>query len=1000
MPRNEEKSGRYVAFISYSHRDRQMAIRIHRALERIAIPKDLFTGASDFLKSRTHLKPVFLDKDELPSASSLPGELKRSLAASEFLIVVCSPSAAFSKWVNEEISYFRSLGRADRILCVVVGGKPMRYSDEEQDGAFPPALFVDGGEDPIAADLTGDGASISREALRLGAGILGVAFDQLYQRDLKRRRRLYAGIAMGAIITAGVIVTQTVRIYQSAATIAVRTAESTSRESIVLAKQSDAAFQSEAYEKAAAIAIEGMPDANRGLDRPLVPEVQAALSRALWQMRDQVIVGRPGGALVIAPTQRGVIALHYLNERDFAVVAEDGTQLGLVEGRRASPTVIGAIDPTGHYVAMGAADGLVSIWEVSGKRVGVVQQHTEVIGSMEFSPDGSSLLVASRDGLIANWGLDGTPILQLRPDIGGQSAVFSSDGTQILTGANHRVDLWDKVGNRIWGLDFGNDVATSVDLHPSRGLAAIGLTDGTVRIWAVGAAEQQKIVTGQQYPVYVEFSPDGTLVLSRGVDGSTRVWDLYGNLKYSTKDISMAVRFDGDGSILSTSGPSRVPLSEHSIKRLGLSKDIRAYDISPDGARIVTASSSYSRLSLWTIDGEQLPLDDAQRDQMWSVRFDARGEDILTSEANGLATIWKPDGTAVDLQTGAKTVWYADFDPTGRYIVTLASEGTSQLWSRDGKLIRRLENTGYPVRSDGPPKSPVIVSYDMDRNWHKVSFNADGSLFVTITGDNVARLWDDKGDLKATLAGHGDRLWTASFVPDGSAIVTTAEDRTVRFWDLNGKQTKEIPLGQMVANEVQFTGSGTEALVRYDNSSLAKIDITNGTVRLITFPPGEAAMSAALAPDGRSLIVAMPQKVSAWDLDGNKLFEVTEGYDKIARARDGTFAIAVNGRGVAILPFPRLGQQLVDDARIRLTRCLSPEDRSANFLPPIADGQDPLTYCLADPGKLPKRIAYQSLDDRVGTMDKEFPERKEDRCSKPNVGAQIDTPFPESCASP
>ena len=61
------------------------------------------------------IAPIFRDRDELPSATDLGSLINAALASSECQIVICSPQAATSKWVNEEILAFKRLGREDRI---------------------------------------------------------------------------------------------------------------------------------------------------------------------------------------------------------------------------------------------------------------------------------------------------------------------------------------------------------------------------------------------------------------------------------------------------------------------------------------------------------------------------------------------------------------------------------------------------------------------------------------------------------------------------------------------------------------------------------------------------------------------------------------------------------------------------------------------------------------------------------------------------------------------
>ena len=176
---------RFKAFISYSHRDRAWSAWLQRALEAYRIPKRLVGSKSEFGPVPRRLTPVFRDREDLPSASDLSGKVKEALEASEALIVVCSPASAGSKWVNEEIRYFRSLGREDRIFALIVDGDPQ--PDDPGQQCFPSALTtgLDGTScEPLAADSRkwADGKLLAK--LKIVSGILGIRLDELRQRNI------------------------------------------------------------------------------------------------------------------------------------------------------------------------------------------------------------------------------------------------------------------------------------------------------------------------------------------------------------------------------------------------------------------------------------------------------------------------------------------------------------------------------------------------------------------------------------------------------------------------------------------------------------------------------------------------------------------------------------------------------------------------------------------------------------------------------------------------
>src|SRR5271167_3149805 len=209
---------KYRAFISYSHRDSRWASWLHSSLERYRPPKALIGTVTARGEVPRRLAPIFRDRDELASATDLGTLINAALEGSACQIVLCSPPAAKSKWVNEEILAFKRLGREDRIFCLIVDGEP-NASDipgREDEECFPPALrFVlrvegtlsDTRTEPIAADARPGKDGKNNAKLKLIAGLLGLGFDALKRREQQRRNRQLAIVAgtatFGMVLTTG-----------------------------------------------------------------------------------------------------------------------------------------------------------------------------------------------------------------------------------------------------------------------------------------------------------------------------------------------------------------------------------------------------------------------------------------------------------------------------------------------------------------------------------------------------------------------------------------------------------------------------------------------------------------------------------------------------------------------------------------------------------------------------------------------------------------------------
>ena len=203
---------KYWAFISYSQRDAQWGRWLHAALERYRIPRPLVGRNTGKFVVPRRLFPVFRDRDELPSAADLGQKIQEALRASRSLVVICSPHAAASRWVDEEIRSFKALGGGDRVFPLIVDGEP--YASERPGlGApecFPPSLrfqltpdgtLTDRRAEPLAADAREGQDGRDNARLKIIAGILNVSFDELRQRERVRQRRQRWWLASAAVAT-------------------------------------------------------------------------------------------------------------------------------------------------------------------------------------------------------------------------------------------------------------------------------------------------------------------------------------------------------------------------------------------------------------------------------------------------------------------------------------------------------------------------------------------------------------------------------------------------------------------------------------------------------------------------------------------------------------------------------------------------------------------------------------------------------------------------------
>ena len=114
----------YDAFISYDHDDRPVARGIQRGLHHIG--KRL---------GQLHALRVFRDSTDLSASPDLWAKVVEAMDGSRYMIVVLSPEAVASVWVNKEVDYWLANRGPGHVLFVVAAGS-LTWDDDE--GRFDP----------------------------------------------------------------------------------------------------------------------------------------------------------------------------------------------------------------------------------------------------------------------------------------------------------------------------------------------------------------------------------------------------------------------------------------------------------------------------------------------------------------------------------------------------------------------------------------------------------------------------------------------------------------------------------------------------------------------------------------------------------------------------------------------------------------------------------------------------------------------------------------------
>lgn len=430
-----DNSKKYFAFISYSHKDSELAKWLQHEFEYYELPAKLFEERKDLCKEDLpeSFRPVFRDEDEL-SGGELKPQISEALADSEYLIVVCSPHSAQSVYVDSEIKEFISLSQKNkrRIFPFIVDGKPHPDEDHKEKECFPKTLLElsEDKTDPVEL-IAGDIHATGRDHafVKILAGTLNekdIRFADLWNRyaiekaEKERKEREDK---------------EKLQIAQS---------RFISEKAIDLIDKGDSFL-------ASFLLLYALPSNTKIPDRPYVSEAEAALRKSL----------RKDNAFLMGHSH-SVIS---------SVYSKDGNRIYSV-----------------------SRDKRLCVWDaMSGSLITPKKRHSGNINSVSLSDDGSALVTASDDKKAIIWDLK-TLKLKTKPlahDAPVAHASFSPCGKYLLTAlTDGNVCIWDLRGRlmKIFTADNNSVIKSVVMDHANRIITASdGFDDErmwcNVKIW-------------------------------------------------------------------------------------------------------------------------------------------------------------------------------------------------------------------------------------------------------------------------------------------------------------------------------------------------------------------------------------------------------------------------------------------------------------------------------------------------------------------------------------
>jgi WD40 repeat protein len=807
--------------VSYSHAaDGQLAPALQAGLQSLAKPW-----------YRRRALRVFRDKTSLSASPELWPAIEQALAQARYFVLLASPVAAASGWVEQEVRWWRAHRSRDTVLIVLTDGQLVWDNsigdfDSHKTNAIPPGLRGWFTVEPLWVDLrwARDQRHVSprnpgfRDALAdLAAPLRGLPKDELVGEDIRQHRRVRR-LARGAVT----LLTLLAVLAAGAAVVAVRNQRAaqeqlrvaTSRQLAANAElQASSDPQLAALLSAAAFKAKDTPEARTSLVRRLTRQ----LVRRPRIVRFLSGHAGPVGSVAFSPDGRTLAAAGGTS------VAARGSSVGLWEvgtGRRlatlpgvASPVTF---SPRGGALATAGEKDIV-VWDVA--------QHSKLAsfpagnggngggaGPIAVSPDGRTLAIGGVDSTkIILWDLVRRvqvstlaiqPPGQTAPAATGNFALaFSPDGQTLAANGPDGSDilLWDtSSGVPVADLRGGHDRGVfSLTFSPDGRTLASGGHDAKVILWDVAKRAKLAGLQADGDVWSVAFNPDGRTLASADGGRHIALWDVTRHTRSATltghTSTVVSVAFSPDGRTLASAGDDT---------------NVALWDLTGQHPLVSASLASASSPFAFSPDGRLLASGDGKNVLVWD---HARHTRLANLPGAGSPVGFTDNGAAL-VAAGRKSVAVWDV-ARARQRARLATVpvGAVVALSPDGRTLATAGRGDKEIVLWDVAQRTRLATLPQATGAFSLAFSTDGRTLAS-GGLNEIVLWDAASPSHrqlATLPGHNPAggVATIAFSPDGQFLASAAMDNAqtalgcagcnLVLWDLTRHAEVATLLGRL-----------------------------------------------------------------------------------------------------------------------------------------------------------------------------------------------------------
>jgi WD40 repeat protein/tetratricopeptide (TPR) repeat protein len=317
--------------------------------------------------------------------------------------------------------------------------------------------------------------------------------------------------------------------------------------------------------------------------------------------------------------------------------------------------------------------------------------HEKEVTQLLVTPDGSSLISASKDNTIRIWDLQTYKCIHTLK--GHQDWVraiaVTNKGDKVISGSDDwTIKVWDMAAGKCECTMSGHTMPIfTVAVSKNDHFVFSGSRDRTLRIWDIKNSKQVTNLEGHQDWVNViRLVPDGDKAISASYDSTIRIWNVLGWRCTNT-------------------------LQGHKAA-------IEKLLVHPDGKYIVSASSDRT-IRIWEIPGgKNTATLEGHNDQVADIQMSQDGKLLVSGGRDECVYLWELPGGKLKLTLPAVSCRFDKvvFTPDNRFVLGAGSDNKIWVWDvESGKKEAAFEEHTQPVCAFLPlAKNNNLVSAGRD----------------------------------------------------------------------------------------------------------------------------------------------------------------------------------------------------------------------------------------------------------------------------------------------